>query len=1671
MPGRLLGCIMKLGAFWVLHLWIISVRMIFGYAIKLIGRFADMDRRVFRRNGWLGVVLSLVLCLVLVSSLAVGLVPGSASADDLPNNLVQELQELTEGRSRVSTHAKTGKVRFIGTELSHPIPQPAALKASASPEEAARGFLAEYGRLFGLSNQAEELEVMRSKTLDDGRSFVRFQQVYDDVPILGGELIVQVNSENDIISANGEVLPDISLDTSPTVGASSAEENALNAIAREYDLESSAFRAGEPELWIYNPIVLGTDWDMTSLVWRIEVEPVEMLPIRELVLVDARLGVVALHFNQVATAKYRLIYDNNNDRNAGLPGSGPVRSEGDGPYGVADVNDAYDYAGDTYDFYYTNHSRDSLDDAGMNLISTVRYCDPDTSYSCPFANAFWNGSQMVYGQGYASADDVVGHEMTHGVTSYESGLFYYMQSGAINEGFSDIWGEFIDLTNGAGTDTAGVRWLIGEDLSGGAGRDMSDPPYFSDPDRMSSTYYVCGTSDQGGVHTNSGVANKAAYLMVDGDYFNGYTVAGFGGDIAKAADLWYEVQSNMFTSGSDYDDLYDCLQQAAINLGFSTADRQTVEDAVDATEMNLQPTSCPATDAPICDSGSATNLWFDNLENTASGYWTPQPEWYYPQNSHSYPGWDATYATSGQYNIWGYDRIGDGTSGADYYIAMTTDVALPPGSTPYLYFSHAYWFDHTGVNMWDGGVVEYSTNGGSSWNDAGSLFTHNGYDGTISTLTTNPLSGRQAFGGLSNGYISSRLDLSSLAGQSVRFRFGIGIDFWDETGTDAYGWWIDDIRIYTCGAGAVIAPTVTTNAASSVEETTAILSGTIIDDGGEACEYQFQYGTSPGVYDHNTGWTGSKTTGQPFSAPISSLNKGTKYYFRAQANNSAGTVSGLELSFLTKPDAPTSFDATSAGTTQMDLSWTKGDGAQKTKIQRKEGDYPTNKDDGTEVYFDTGTSTPDTGLTPGTTYYYRAWSYVSGSEQWSDNYAEESATTTGAGGQPDISVSPPSFEKTLPPDTSHNYPLTIGNVGEATLSYNISDRETAGPGSAPGIEEQSLPAGEVEQGEADAQAGEMPELAPMNPDFAEFWENPPEPFYGYIPPPMDLSHLEEIPVERVMGFGILPSSFDWRTTGKVTSVKDQNPCGTCWVHGTLAAVESKVLIEESPVPDPDYSEQNLDCCTDPAWVYLIGNRCLGGGWSWLAADTLTKKGTRLESCQPYDTGIINAEACDDECESIKMVTDYRMIANQATSPEVIVPIKNAVYNHGPVAMSYRADDGTHMYAGSIYYWPGCTENANHLVCIVGWDDTIEHPAGGGSGAWIVKNSWGTGWVDGDNGYFYLCYGSASMCEVASFDYKDYDPDETLYYWDEAGQVDAAGCNASSAWMANIFTSNQDGSLTHVDFWTTSNNAEYEIYVYLDGDISDDLQNQVAYQSGTCQEFGYYSIPLSSPVSLTNGQSFTIAVKMTTPAFVFPIPVEYEIPGLVDPPIEIGVSYARCGDTGAWDDVGLFFVGWNVCLRARVSAAAGADCTWLSESPTLGSVAPTGSDEITVSINTTGLAAGDYSAEIVISNNDPDGNPKTVPVTLHVGLIEGDVSQNGCVSIGDAMFIAQWLFGLRTLSADQLECADTYDDGLPALGDAMHIAQWLFDPDGTLGVLPVPLWESPGDDHMLPPQEC
>jgi Zn-dependent metalloprotease len=203
----------------------------------------------------------------------------------------------------------------------------------------------------------------------------------------------------------------------------------------------------------------------------------------------------------------------------------------------------------------------------------MRTVNNDPGISCPNAN--WNGVSTNYCTG-VTGDDTVAHEWGHAYTDFTSNLIYQWQSGALNESYSDVWGEVVDFLNGRGTDSpipmragdgsacstfgagspstdVSYRWLSGEDDAafGGAIRDLWRPECYDDPGKVSSTSYWCSTLDGGGVHTNSGVPNHAFALMMDGGTYNGESITGLG--LTKAAHIhWSSL--NMLTPASDFSD-------------------------------------------------------------------------------------------------------------------------------------------------------------------------------------------------------------------------------------------------------------------------------------------------------------------------------------------------------------------------------------------------------------------------------------------------------------------------------------------------------------------------------------------------------------------------------------------------------------------------------------------------------------------------------------------------------------------------------------------------------------------------------------------------------------------------------------------------------------------------------------------------------------------------------------------------------------------------------------------------------------------------------------------------------------------------------------------------------------------------------------------------------------
>ncbi|MBB3220001.1 M4 family metallopeptidase [Pseudoduganella umbonata] len=236
----------------------------------------------------------------------------------------------------------------------------------------------------------------------------------------------------------------------------------------------------------------------------------------------------------------RTIYDANNEQS--LPGN-VVRTEGSEATGDASVDEAYDGLGATYELFLEGFKRNSIDDAGMPLDATVHY---DVDYD----NAFWNGSQMVFGDGdgtlfnrFTASIDVIGHELCHGVTEVEAGLVYQGQSGALNESISDVFGSLVKQY-GLKQQADEADWLIGAQLFLEPGpkrqaiRSMKAPGTAYDDDVLGKDPqpghmddYVVTVADNGGVHINSGIPNRAFYLAA-------VAIGGFAWE--RAGKIWYD---------------------------------------------------------------------------------------------------------------------------------------------------------------------------------------------------------------------------------------------------------------------------------------------------------------------------------------------------------------------------------------------------------------------------------------------------------------------------------------------------------------------------------------------------------------------------------------------------------------------------------------------------------------------------------------------------------------------------------------------------------------------------------------------------------------------------------------------------------------------------------------------------------------------------------------------------------------------------------------------------------------------------------------------------------------------------------------------------------------------------------------------------------------------------
>ncbi|WP_310528951.1 M4 family metallopeptidase [Nocardioides sp.] len=938
----------------------------------------------------------LALSMVGVGLAAMPSLGAQASPAPAGDNLVAQMRDDASGSVTVSTETATGKVGFIrATRDLLPGRTAGNAETAAAKVDA---YLADYAGAFGArAGELKQVDVVADKV---GWT-VKYAQEFKGVPVFGAVIKANVDKQGDLTAVDGFAAPDLALSTTPRLTATQAGQRAVLTVKAQPPGEDpsatdmTGIAAKAPTLVVYRLGSTRSETGKAVLAWQVEVTNDKN--VRDTVIVSDATGKPVNRWSMVHDALDRRLYEADANRNLTL-----AWQEGDPllPDPAATVNADQDSmvksTGDAYWIFKNAFGRDSYDGAGhrMNTINN------DPAIACPNAN--WNGTTTNYCDG-VSSDDVVAHEWGHAYTEYTSGLIYQWQSGALNESFSDVWGETADLINGrldesegdltvkrpvgqcsshsaanplvtitapstiagdcltggymgpevlptiasdvvvaldAGPSTtdgcspftnasavadkiamvdrgtctfvtkagnakaAGVaaliignrdnapvgfsspdttlpptvsigldkreairaqlaanqpvtatikdasgarfdsyRWLMGEksEAFGGAIRDMWAPTCYGDPGKVSDAEYKCdGTSDHGGVHSNSGVPNHAYALLVDGGTYNGVTVNGIG--IDKAANLWWRTQSAYLTPTSNFTDMADALDASCADLTgtainkvsvtpngaqlaapITAADCASVSAVARAVELRKEPVQCnfqplltKGSPSP-CGPGLASAQLFTEDFESGLGSWSSDQTVTFPAG-HGIE-WVATSAApdnhAGTVAFGPTPDDGDCAGGANDISSrdaiISPSVALPSGgASPRLTFEH-YVATESGF---DGANVSVSVNNGPFEVIPADAYAFNGPNAVLDPavvqgqpFNTNPMAGEEAFSGTDGGKASgswgtSIVDLSKVgvAGPAtVRFRFNVGRDGCG--GVD--GWYVDNVSVSVCEAATV----------------------------------------------------------------------------------------------------------------------------------------------------------------------------------------------------------------------------------------------------------------------------------------------------------------------------------------------------------------------------------------------------------------------------------------------------------------------------------------------------------------------------------------------------------------------------------------------------------------------------------------------------------------------------------------------------------------------------------------------------------------------------------------------------------------------------------------------------------------------------------------------------
>lgn len=431
---------------------------------------------------------------------------------------------------------------------------------------------------------------------------------------------------------------------------------------------------------------------------------------------------------------------------------------------------------------------------------------------------------------------------------------------------------------------------------------------------------------------------------------------------------------------------------------------------------------------------------------------------------------------------------------------------------------------------------------------------------------------------------------------------------------------------------------------------------------------------------------------------------------------------------------------------------------------------------------------------------------------------------------------------------------------------------------------------------------ETPEASPVNPQFVRWQKaqeeggsprklkavnggDPHQTLVEMPPEPLDYSYLLELRRTakqknvRLQSQVVLPSSYDSRSVGCLTPVKNQGSYGTCWAHASIGALET--IIKKTTGATCDFSENNLTARHRFNFKSEKGRFENGGHTAWAQAYFLAWEGPVLEVDDPYPN--LNAVKV---LPAVKHLQVFDVPARADSLDNDL--IKQTVRTYGAMPISYYSKSEFYNSGKTAYYYNG-SESHNHAVLVVGWDDN--YPRGSfknvppANGAFLIRNSWGG--AVGDGGYFWISYYDTSLGKAATYSQRVFTVVESdtnyerIYQYDPMGKIGNWGFSSETAWGANIFVAKTCEKVRAVGFYANVPSTRYEIFVYRDclaGDpTSGDL---VGTASGTTDSTysGYFTVKVASSGSIRKGSRFSIVLKLTTPGYNYPLAREYALSG-------------------------------------------------------------------------------------------------------------------------------------------------------------------------------------------------